>query len=303
MGDKIAIIGSGKKASSSPRSDKHEYVDFPGELSSFGARHDNDHALIEDIRILPTLSEIHSQRDDFLPTRVTRTSSNSHHQEGILRLLDSQFRLLREDTSGLLRDAVRLVVEHWETIVSETNWGDKRKLIRNGSPTPMRIYYCAQIQVLKASWIKGLEIDVEFNQIKRTKKMGPSQRKKHWINSRALREGGLVALVGGDFDDNMNVVFMQVSKREVNPTKEGSPKAAYDVVSSGERAMVTLRFPTTPTKVDLSCLMSMKSEHQQGAERPLILAEFPAVQYNQFEGAEKSNPIMTLPHTSHRPVI
>jgi hypothetical protein len=117
MGDTITIIESSKKASPSPYSNKHEYVDFPGKLSSFGARHGNDHALIEDILMLPTLSEIHSQRDDFLPTRDAHRSSNTHQQEGILRLLDSQFRLLREDRFGLLRDAIRLLVEHWEAII------------------------------------------------------------------------------------------------------------------------------------------------------------------------------------------
>ncbi|KAL3446759.1 hypothetical protein BJX65DRAFT_318478 [Aspergillus insuetus] len=289
MGDKIASLKSCRKASSSPASSSplpgmSEPVDFPGVLSQFGARHDNDYALIEDIRILPTLSEIYSQRNDFLPTRDHK-SSNAHHQEGILRLLDSQFRLLREDTSGLLRDAVRLVAVHWETIVDDSNWAAKRKLIRNQSPTPMRIYYAAQLRVFKASQIKGLEIDVEFDQIHRTKKMSPDQRRKHWTNSRALREGcGLVALVDAEFEDDIKVVFMQVTKREIIPLNQTPSTPVWDVVSSAERAMVTLRFLGTPSGVDLSNLMEMKANSLQGPEKSLILVEFPAMQYNQFEG-------------------
>ncbi|KAL2816292.1 hypothetical protein BJX63DRAFT_143404 [Aspergillus granulosus] len=285
MGDKIANIRSYRKAPSNPRPNKTECVDFPGDLSRVGPRHDNDHALIQDIRILPTLSEIHSQRNDFLPTRDVYTSSNAHHQEGILRLLDSQFRLLREDTSGLLRDAVRLVVDHWETLVSNSNWGAKRKLIRNESPTPMRIYYGAQLRAFKSSGIRGLEVEIEFDQVRRTKGMSPAQRRKHWINSRSLREGGgLVALVDAEVDDDINVVFMQVSNREVNPVTESTSTGVSDVVSSAQRAMVTLRFPSTPTKMDLSGLMGMNSELLQDVEKPLILVEFPALQYNQFEG-------------------
>ncbi|KAJ0417154.1 hypothetical protein BJY00DRAFT_325758 [Aspergillus carlsbadensis] len=284
MGDKIASLRSCRKASSSPSPSKSEPVDLPGNLSEFGPRHDNDYALIEDIRILPTLAEIYSQRNDFLPTRDHK-SSDAHHQKGILRLLDSQFRLLREDTSGLLRDAVRLVADHWETIVADSNWAAKRKLIRNQSPTPMRIYHSAQLRALKASQIKGLEIEVEFDQIHRTKRMGPAQRRKHWINSRALREGcGLVALVDAEVEDDIKVVFMQVSKRETNFLNRATSTAVCDVVSSAERAMVTLRFQSTPSGVDLSSLMDMKLSCLKDPENPLILVEFPALQYNQFEG-------------------
>jgi hypothetical protein len=283
MGDKIASLGSSGKASSS-MSGKNELVDFPGNLAQLGPRHDNDYALIEDIRILPTLSEIYSQRKDFLPRRDDRSSS-SHHQEGILRLLDSQFRLLREDTSGLLRDAVRLVTDYWETIVANSNWAAKRKLIRNESPTPMRIYYSAQVRMFKASEIKGLEIEVEFDQIQRAKRMNPAQRRKYWINSRALREGcALVALLDAEVEDDIKVVFMQVSRREIDPLNQTTSDPVCDVVSSAERAMVTLRFSSPPTGVDLSSLMDMKANCLQGPEKPLILLEFPALQYNQFEG-------------------
>ncbi|KAL4885988.1 hypothetical protein BJY04DRAFT_230198 [Aspergillus karnatakaensis] len=282
MGDELAILTAMEQAPSVPHIDKSEPVDFLGDLSHFDPRHDNDHALIENIRILPTVSEIQSLRDDFLPTKDAHQSVNSHHQKGISRLLDSQFRLLREDTAGLLRDAVRMVVNHWETITSD-DWGAKRKLIRNESPTPMRIYYGAQIRLFRASGMRGLEVEIEFDQIKRAKRMSISQRRKHWINCRALREGGgLVALVDAPVEDDIKVVFLQISKRETNPI-EGSTDVK-DVVSSRGWAMVTLRCPSTPTKRDLSGLIDMKNDNQKGLDKPLLLVEFPAVQYNQFEG-------------------
>ena len=41
--------------------------DLPGNLSNNGARHDNDHAGIADIQILPTAREIASRRQEYLP--------------------------------------------------------------------------------------------------------------------------------------------------------------------------------------------------------------------------------------------
>ena len=77
--------------------------DLPGNLSNNGARHDNDHASIADIQILPTAREIASLRQEYLPL----IDSTQHHLSGLAGLLDRQFRLLREDTVRQLRDAVR----------------------------------------------------------------------------------------------------------------------------------------------------------------------------------------------------
>ena len=42
--------------------------DLPGDLSEEGSRHNNDHANIIDIRILPTAEEIQSSRQEYLPS-------------------------------------------------------------------------------------------------------------------------------------------------------------------------------------------------------------------------------------------
>ncbi|KAK8073054.1 hypothetical protein PG996_006402 [Apiospora saccharicola] len=76
---------------------------LPGQLASTGPRHDNDHADIEDISILPTPAEITSISDEYLPTNDTST----FHHPGIKGRIDREFRLLREDTVGQFRDAVR----------------------------------------------------------------------------------------------------------------------------------------------------------------------------------------------------
>ncbi|KAL4908894.1 hypothetical protein BDW74DRAFT_187382 [Aspergillus multicolor] len=290
MGDRIETVASNRDSSSSGPKERGMVkaatpVDLPGELSKLGPRHGNDHALSGDIRILPTPSEIyHQERADFLPTRIT--SSNSHHQEGILRLLDSQFRLLREDTSGQVRDAVRLIANHWNIIAHDTNWATKRKIIRRERPTPLRIYYSAWVRKLKADPVHGLHIEVEFDQPPQIQKLNRKMKRKYWLGSRGLKEGGeLVALIDAEVESDMNVVILQVSKRDVDSVQPYDRSApVQDLVNDDKRAMITLRFPSIPTKYDLFSLDFMQTQLRHKPERPLLLVELPAVQHNQFEG-------------------
>lgn len=262
-------------------------TDFPGELSESGPRHDNDHATISDIRILPTLSEIlYSRRLDFLPTRDTLHSPDGHHEKGIRRLLDTHFRLLREDTSGVLRDSLRVILYHWETIVKGTRWQDKRKLLRAHCPTPVRVYYDAQIQRVKPDRIKGMEVEVEFNQVPRAKSMNARKRKQLWHQSRGLNEGGaLLALIDAEVEEDMTVIFLQVSKRNIEPTTdENSPNGVFDLVSDAKRAMITLRLTTPPARDDLDGIIHLVNNQLSSSRRSFILVEFPALLYNSFEG-------------------
>jgi hypothetical protein len=267
-------------------------VDLPGELSQLGPRHDNDHALISDIRILPTLSEILSdKRIDFLPTRRNPISASKHHQTGILRLLDSQFRLLREDTSGLLRDSIRLILENWNTLVHNPDWRIKRKILRNGSPTPVRIYFDVEIQRIKSNSIKGVEIEIEFDQVRGARNSNLTRRKQWWRESRALREGGaILALIDGEKDST--VIFLLVSKREICALDQSEPhspseiRPVRDLASNAKRAMIRLRLASPTWEADLSNLIYLagKNRHSFSPSGPLMLVEFPAVLYNSFEG-------------------
>ena len=70
--------------------------DGPGELSPDGPRHDNDHIDIQSIRVAPTNEELICTREPFLPGNYF----NAPHElpaSSMERLLDIQFRLLREE--------------------------------------------------------------------------------------------------------------------------------------------------------------------------------------------------------------
>lgn len=68
----------------------------PGELKSDGPRHDNDHADITQIKTVPTDAELRCKQDPFLPANIPG-APHHHPPESIERLLDIQFRLLREE--------------------------------------------------------------------------------------------------------------------------------------------------------------------------------------------------------------
>ncbi|KAN0085382.1 hypothetical protein V8E54_001849 [Elaphomyces granulatus] len=68
-----------------------------------GGRHDNDHEDICDIKIMPTWEEIMSSRIEYLPVK----DPMQWCIPGLDGLLDRNFRLLREDMIGQLRDAMQ----------------------------------------------------------------------------------------------------------------------------------------------------------------------------------------------------
>ncbi|RAK85590.1 hypothetical protein BO79DRAFT_272852 [Aspergillus costaricaensis CBS 115574] len=281
--DELQTIRTNQKGST------RHIVDLPGELSELGPRHDNDKSAISDIQILPTKSEIlNDDRPEFLPARCATDSSIMHHERGIRRLLDSQFRLLREDTSGVLREGIRLIIHTWKLIVHGTDWRLKRKFLRDNMPTPVRVYSGVEIRQIKSEHFRGIEVDLEFDQLPRLKKVSPAKRKQWWVDSKALRKGSnLLALLDAEDVDDTSAIYFLVSKREtsyIEKVKQGSAPAdrVNDVVSDGNRAMVTLGLVGPPNSQDLEKLVLFSRSNP--FPRPLILVEFPAIPYNSFEG-------------------
>ncbi|KIP03937.1 hypothetical protein PHLGIDRAFT_129844 [Phlebiopsis gigantea 11061_1 CR5-6] len=83
--------------------------DPPGELRLAGPRHDNDHQSIADIKVIPTLGELRSSHTPYLPPSIAEAP---HHLPAwsMERLLDIQFRLLREEMVTPLRASIAAVL-------------------------------------------------------------------------------------------------------------------------------------------------------------------------------------------------
>jgi hypothetical protein len=182
--------------------------DLPGELSAEGPRHDNDHADITKIKIMPTAEEIMSPRAEYLPT----TDSREWHHPGMKGRVDREFRLLREDTVGQLRDTVRGMLE---VVQNPGQRGSQQS--RNSART--YVYELPVPREVSFQNPSGLEILVEFAQPELIRGMNLKQRQEWWQHCKRLQEGALVCV----FDVTGAVLFFEVSESTLR-TGEDEPK-------------------------------------------------------------------------------
>lgn len=194
IGDEIPTLQSPTQSVA-----RESYVlrrDLPGHLSADGARHDNDHLKISDIKILPTYKEIMSPRGEYLPTN----DPSQWHIQGIRGRLDREFRLVREDTIGQLRDAVR---ETFEFIRNPKDRHSRR--YKNGArtctydfPTPVDIEFDRR---------GGMELVLRCNQPSAVQNLTPKKRRDWWVQCKRLQAGALVCIL----DVTGSVLFCVVS--------------------------------------------------------------------------------------------
>ncbi|KAI1771870.1 hypothetical protein F4818DRAFT_449770 [Hypoxylon cercidicola] len=192
--------------------------DLPGVLSPEGPRHDNDHANICNIRILPTHEEITSKRNEYLPT----TDSSLFHTPGITGRLDREFRLLREDTVGQLRDAVGIQLD------AMRNGGRKND---RANRSTLRTYAYEDATVIDIDFDRnnGMDMVIRFGQPATKKKV--QQRRDWWGISRRLQPGGLVCIVSEDgsvlfcvVGDNTIIAHEQKKENTAQDEAERTPK-------------------------------------------------------------------------------
>lgn len=175
--------------------------DGPGNLSSAGPRHNNDHTEIADIKILPTAEEIDSPRTEYLPTK----DPSRWHLPGIKGLLDQQFRLLREDTVGQLRDCVRLVMESLKPTVS-------RDLTDPDHEIGLCIHKYSKVTLSDVQFHKRahLRVMAQFEQPKHLSRMSVKDRKQWWDRCKQLQLDALVCLV----DSEGHCLFFSIGDRK-----------------------------------------------------------------------------------------
>jgi hypothetical protein len=156
--------------------------DGPGRLSWAGPRHDNDHIDIAHIQIMPTRAEIKSARPEYLPVRDPK----EWHMHGVEGLLDRHFRLVREDTVGQLRDAVRFELQKLRMALGQESAAQDQKGAR----------VTAYHDIFLEDFLfdnDGLRILVSFPQP--TSAETEKECQDWWENSKRLRVDALVCLV------------------------------------------------------------------------------------------------------------
>ncbi|KAL6233126.1 hypothetical protein BDW75DRAFT_252193 [Aspergillus navahoensis] len=158
-----------------------------------GGRHDNDHADICKIKIMPTFQEILSPRSEYLPVKDPR----QWHIRGLAGLLDRNFRLLREDTVGQLRDAIHAELQP-----------DNRKETWRHDKTQTRTHVYRQVVFL-----------VRFAQPINVRGQKKRKIQEWWELSKRLQPDALVCLV----DPRGSAIFCTIASPE-------RPKTGPDAV-------------------------------------------------------------------------
>ncbi|KAG8985372.1 hypothetical protein FRB90_004755, partial [Tulasnella sp. 427] len=156
----------------------------PGNLREAGPRHDNDHASIKDIRVVPPHSELACTTETYLPGNI---AGAPHHlpAESMERLLDVQFRLLREELIAPIRTSVGSILNDLGKPSSEkTQLGELVK--KNGG-----LYKC---EADRDSVRFSIYTDAKFGDARHKT---PAKRTAYWesVGKKRLTQGGLVALV------------------------------------------------------------------------------------------------------------
>ncbi|KAJ4249160.1 hypothetical protein NW762_012495 [Fusarium torreyae] len=259
---------------------KEDFViqsDLPGTLSADGPRHDNDHTNINKIKILPTYEEVMSPRGEYLPTK----NPSKWHINGIRGRLDREFRLVREDTVGQLRDAVRDMLEVARNPnLSKTRNSDSIRTYTYENP------FTIDVDLHR---IGGLEMVVCCNQLPAVSRLNTKKRKDWWIQSKRLQAGGLVCL----FDVTGSMPFCVVSDTTMRFQDDKDARKIFDKdedEASGSQArslshdeaflFVNLK-PVDPTPIEITQAMRWYKPVKSSPRRYLV--EFPGILLDSFK--------------------
>lgn len=255
--------------------------DLPGRLSPGGPRHNNDHASIVNIKILPTYEEIMSPREEYLPVN----DSSQWHIPGIRGRLDREFRLIREDTVGQLRDAVREAFGRIRGITGGIGYQTNSNNLRTYT------YDSATLVDMQFDANAGLDLVVQCDQPSSVLTLTQGQRKDWWERSKRLQAGALVCIM----DKSDSVMFCTVSEstmRNKDDKKHRFEKKSSDDEEPAEKAEpLTLSDHDMYLHVNLQLVEANEDDvtrvlhwsKSTGPSRHRYLVEFPGVLLASFK--------------------
>ncbi len=255
--------------------------DQPGQLSAKGVRHNNDHDDVSLISILPTASEVRSERAEYLPAKDPR----SLHLGGVEGLVDRHFRLLREDTVGPLRDIARVEIESLRD-------PSARALGSSKARQSVRRFAYKDVKLVQITFdrVSGLRAQLSFSQPKAAAKKSELMRRQWWEHSKRLCPDALLCLVHASQD----VTFFTVCGSEAGGVRPDSncPKLLYQ---DAERAGTIVRL-VEPYELDIERLVMSLSSPTSGVH---VLCEFPGIVlpsfYPTLKALQKMSTTLDLP--------
>jgi DNA polymerase III delta prime subunit len=231
-----------------------------------GGRHDNDHTDIVNIAIMPTLDEIQSSRIEYLPVN----DPAQWHVGGLDGLLDRNFRLLREDTIGQLRDAIH------QELKGSQGPGGRMSQVRT------HVYPRAKIGQIYFDKFLGFQFKVQFPQPPRVSEMSAKDRENWWQLSKRLQPGALVCLIMNG-RNGRTVVFCTIVDEQVRSPKKQTVNANKESENAaslwGDAKEASVKMTLVDTKPGMVRTILNKVLNK----RDFSVIEFPGILLAGFE--------------------
>ncbi|KAH7335663.1 hypothetical protein B0J17DRAFT_616684 [Rhizoctonia solani] len=178
--------------------------DGPGDLCEAGRpRHDNDYAEIDMIQVVPTRDELLCEADPYLPGNFFE-APHYYDPRSADRLLDIQFRLLREELMSQIRLAVQHIVDDLKQSRSGTRVLLQKLNPRSGiyattgrDSVRFSVFTGVTFQSLELAK-RGISVGLEFDTPPgKAKSNNPASRGGYWdqLTKKRLSQDALVALI------------------------------------------------------------------------------------------------------------
>ncbi|KAF8598651.1 hypothetical protein BDV93DRAFT_593821 [Ceratobasidium sp. AG-I] len=264
--------------------------DGPGDLRELGKRHDNDHVDIGLIRIAPTRMELVCEDDPYLPANFAE-APHFLESNSIERLLDVQFRLLREEFVAPVRTAVQQVVSDLLKPNSVTT--PLSKLITAGGgpyPTPPHTQDSVMFSVFTnvtfeplALYNRGTTVGVEFDTPPgQARHRQAAVRAAYWEQAAKKRfmNGGLVALIWKTPTGELDIYVGTVTS---------SPRDRAELARKN-RDRISIRVSLLDASAELRIVRAIQSHREDVGTRVLIEAPVFYEGVRPFLEALQTNP-------------
>jgi AAA domain len=196
-----------------------------------GDRHDNDKLDITQIAIIPTESEIRSQRAEYLPSPLP---SKPHFLQSKERHLDTYFRLHRHDIFGELKYIINGLLNRPH---DDEPW-NKMVQLSQGNVNAF-VYVRAGVTHIRSTKNQGIEAKIAFQTPPDLRGKSASQRQRWWNATKRLEEGSLLCLISFQNGEG-RPLFFTVTQRNTDPKAEYSLASERKPVISGKLTSATM---------------------------------------------------------------
>ncbi|KAF2450310.1 NFX1-type zinc finger-containing protein 1 [Karstenula rhodostoma CBS 690.94] len=230
---------------------------YPRNINIPQDRHDNDKADISQMEIFPTREEIMADVPEFLP--LADKDQPHFIDDPAQRHVDTNFRLLRYDTFGELKEALGNLmhaIEADHTILRnpKLSFGDFRAYH----------YPNSYIGYLSFDQRRGLEVQMSFPQLQILRGKSAANRRKWWEDCKRLSEGILLSFITVH-DNVVQHVFLTVTMRTTDNRRD------HSLTSDERQGTITAKL-ARHNQNDVETLIRLSCEKTRG-----VLIEFPGV--------------------------